>query len=45
MTLNTLLFWTLSSGVGIAYLASQVITLGVTVPINFMLDRSFTFAA
>jgi putative flippase GtrA len=43
MTLNTLLFWTLSSGLGIHYLASQVITIGVIVPINFMLNRSFTF--
>jgi putative flippase GtrA len=45
MTLNTLLFWTLSSGLGIYYLASQVITIGVIVPINFMLNRSFTFRA
>jgi putative flippase GtrA len=43
MTLNTLLFWTLSSGLGIHYLASQAITIGVIVPINFMLNRSFTF--
>jgi putative flippase GtrA len=43
LTLNTLLFWTLSSGLGIHYLASQVITIGVIVPINFMLNRSFTF--
>jgi putative flippase GtrA len=43
MTLNTLLFWILSSGLGIFYLASQVITIGVIVPINFMLNRSFTF--
>ncbi|HSA79715.1 MAG TPA: GtrA family protein [Geminicoccaceae bacterium] len=44
MTLNTLLFWTLSSGIGIHYLASQVITIGVIVPINFAANRSFTFA-
>jgi putative flippase GtrA len=43
MAVNTLLFWALSSGLGIHYLASQVITIGVIVPINFMLNRSFTF--
>ena len=43
MALNTLLFWTLSSGVGIYYLASQVITIGVIVPINFAINRTFTF--
>jgi putative flippase GtrA len=43
MTLNTLLFWTLSSGLGIYYLASQMITIGVIVPINFTINRSFTF--
>jgi putative flippase GtrA len=43
MTLNTLLFWTLSSGLGIYYLASQMITIGIIVPINFTINRSFTF--
>jgi putative flippase GtrA len=43
MTLNTLLFWTLSSGLGVYYLASQMITIGVIVPINFTINRSFTF--
>lgn len=45
MALNTLLFWTLSSGAGIDYLASQVITIGIIVPINFAINRSFTFAS
>jgi len=45
MTLNPLLFWTLSRGAGIAYLASQALIIGVIVPINFALNRSFTFAA
>jgi putative flippase GtrA len=45
MTLNTLLFWFLSSGIGIGYLASQMVTLGVIVPLNFMLNRSFSFRA
>jgi len=44
MILNTLLFWTLSSAVGLDYLASQVITIGVIVPINFALNRNYTFA-
>ena len=45
MTLNTLLFWALSSGLGIGYLASQVLTIAVIVPINFTINRSFTFAS
>jgi len=45
MLLNALLFWTLASGVGVHYLASQALTLGVIVPINFVINRSFTFAA
>jgi putative flippase GtrA len=44
MTRNTLLFWTLTSGAGIDYLASQIITIGVIVPINFAINRGFTFA-
>jgi putative flippase GtrA len=44
MLLNTLLFWTLSSGLGIGYLASQVITIGAIVPVNFAINRGFTFA-
>ena len=36
--------WVLSSGLGIFYLASQAITIGVIVPINFAINRSFTFA-
>lgn len=44
LALNTALFWLLSSGLGIFYLASQVITIGVVVPINFAINRSFTFA-
>jgi len=45
MLLNTLLFWTLSNDLGIDYLASQALTIGVIVPINFALNRTFTFAA
>ena len=44
MALNTALFWALSSGLGMFYLASQVITIGIIVPINFVIHRSFTFA-
>jgi putative flippase GtrA len=44
LALNTVLFWALSSGLGMFYLASQVITIGVIVPINFVINRSFTFA-
>jgi putative flippase GtrA len=45
MMLNTALFWALSSGLGVFYLASQVITIGIVVPVNFAINRSFTFAA
>ena len=44
MALNTALFWVLSSGLGVFYVASQVITIGCIVPINFMINRNFTFA-
>ena len=44
LALNTALFWLLSSWLGIFYLASQVITIGVIVPVNFAINRSFTFA-
>jgi putative flippase GtrA len=45
MTLNTALFWALSNGLGVFYLAGQVITIGIVVPVSFALNRSFTFAA
>ena len=44
MALNAGLFWTLANGLGLLYLASQVITIAVIVPINFIVNRSFTFA-
>jgi putative flippase GtrA len=44
MALNTALFWALTSGLGVFYLASQVITIGIVVPVNFAINRSFTFA-
>jgi putative flippase GtrA len=45
MLLNTAIFWALSSGLGVFYLASQVITIGIIVPVNFAINRSFTFAS
>jgi putative flippase GtrA len=45
MTLNTALFWALADGLGLFYLASQLITIGIVVPVNFALNRCFTFAA
>jgi putative flippase GtrA len=44
MGLNTLLFWALYSGLHLNYVLSQVITFGVIVPINFVINRRFTFA-
>ena len=45
MALNIGLFWALSDGLGVFYVASQVITIGIIVPINFAINRGFTFAA
>jgi putative flippase GtrA len=45
MGLNTAVFWGLASGLGVFYLASQVITIGIVVPVNFTINRSFTFAS
>ena len=44
MGLNTLLFWFLTAAVGVYYLASQLITIGLIVPLNFVVNRNFTFA-
>jgi putative flippase GtrA len=44
MALNTGLFWALTTGLGVFYLVSQIITIGVIVPLNFVINRSFTFA-
>jgi putative flippase GtrA len=43
--LNTLLFSALSSGLGVFYLTSQVITIGMVMPVNFAINRGFTFAS
>lgn len=42
--LNTLLFWLLTSGLGLFYVASQVVTIGLVVPLNYLFNRHFTFA-
>jgi putative flippase GtrA len=44
MSLNTLLFWGFYDGFGLYYPLSQLITIGIIVPLNFMINRSFTFA-
>jgi putative flippase GtrA len=44
MALNVGLFWVLTSGLGIFYVLSQIITIGVIVPLNFVINRSYTFA-
>jgi putative flippase GtrA len=43
LALNTFLFWALTSGLGLFYLASQIITIAIIVPLNFAVNRSFTF--
>jgi putative flippase GtrA len=42
--LNTLLFWLLTHPLGLFYLASQILTVAAIVPINFAINREFTFA-
>ena len=44
MGLNSALFWFLDDVLGIFYAVSQALTLIVIVPLNFMINRSFTFA-
>lgn len=44
MTLNTLMFWGLVNGLSVNYVLSQVLTIGFIVPINFAINRGFTFA-
>jgi putative flippase GtrA len=44
MALNVGLFWLLTSGLGMYYVLSQVITIGLIVPLNYVLNRSFTFS-
>ena len=45
MALNVGLFWLLTSGLGVYYVLSQIITIGLIVPLNYVLNRSFTFSA
>ena len=42
LALNTGLFWCLV-GQGLPYPLAQVVTIGLIVPVNFLLNRSFTF--
>ena len=44
MALNVGLFWLLTSGLGVYYVLSQIITIGLIVPLNYVLNRSFTFS-
>jgi putative flippase GtrA len=45
LALNTCLFWALTTVLGVYYVVSQAITLGIIVPLNFVVNRSFTFDA
>jgi putative flippase GtrA len=42
--LNTVLFWLLTAGLGLFYVASQIVTIALIVPLNYVLNRSFTFS-
>ena len=44
LALNTGLFWLLTAGLGLYYVASQVVTIGLIVPLNYALNRYFTFS-
>ena len=41
--LNTGLFWLLNTGLGLYYVTSQVVTIGLIVPLNYVLNRCVTF--
>ena len=43
LALNVGLFWALTSGLGVFYVLSQIITIGVIVPLNFAINRGYTF--
>jgi putative flippase GtrA len=43
--LNTAVFWALTQKLGVVYVTSQAITLGAVVPVSFLINRHFTFAA
>jgi putative flippase GtrA len=43
LALNTGLFWLLTDGFGLFYVASQVVTIGLIVPLNFTLNRCIAF--
>jgi putative flippase GtrA len=43
LAVNTLLFWWLVTGLGWWYLLAQVVTLGVVMILNFLLNNFFTF--
>jgi putative flippase GtrA len=43
LALNTGLFWLLTDGLGLFYVASQVVTIGLIVPLNYALNRYITF--
>jgi putative flippase GtrA len=45
LVLNVALFWLLTQEMGVPYVLSQVLTIGLIVPVNFTLNRTFTFAA
>lgn len=43
LALNTAVFWCLADLLGIFYVLSQILTIGLVVPVNFVLNRTVTF--
>ncbi len=44
LVVNTGIFWTLNEPLGIPYILAQIITTGMVMILNFLLNRHYTFA-
>ena len=44
LAVNTLIFWLMTSYLGIGYLIAQILTIGFIFIANYLINRNFTFA-
>ena len=44
LVINTLIFWLITSYLGISYLVAQILTIGFIFIANYLINRNFTFA-
>jgi len=40
---NTVIFWSFNEGIGVPYIASQVLATGIVLVFNFLINRFYTF--